>query len=95
MQPIDQVALESRLVHLEESLRSGFAGVHGRLDTLNGQVGRNTSWRIEHQQAHAVDAGRVEERARLRRGDWAILTGLLGAAGVVSGIVFKILEAWG
>lgn len=81
MADIDPAALEGRLVTIEQSMRSGFEGVHQRLDRLNGQVARNTSWRIDHQQQHATetayDAGEAAGRIAITRRTVAIL-GVVG-----------------
>lgn len=92
---IDEVALEGRLTRMEGLIETGFDGVHERLDRLNGQVARNTSWRIDHQQQHAVLDGVDAAQSALRRRDWAIISGLLMAAGVVSGIAFEVMRGIG
>ncbi len=33
------------IVHLTKKVDEGFKGTHKRLDTLNGQVAKNTNWR--------------------------------------------------
>lgn len=87
----EEIVLEHRLTTIENLITSGFTGVNGRLDVLNGQVKRNTDWRTDHTQLHAVADGVLAARTTLRRKDWAIISGLLAAAGTVSGIVFGVV----
>lgn len=90
---VDEVALERRLTQMEGTITSGFTGVHERLDRLNGQVGRNTSWRIDHAQDHAVEDGIDGAQETNSKAFWARMTALFAMAGALSGIVFSLIEA--
>ena len=76
---------------MESAIDAGFRGVNSRLDVLNGQVARNSEYRVDHSQAHAVSDSVTDATSALRRGDWARFTALIGIIVTLSGVVFKII----
>lgn len=85
------MALEGRLVAIEQGQQSGFRGVHERLDRLNGQVGRNTTWRISHTQTHAEDDAADGVRASVRKRDIALVG---GGIGLLAPLVSAAAQMW-
>lgn len=94
MTNIDPVSLEHRLTSMEAHIDAGFGGIITRLDTLNGQVAVNTAVRVSHAQEHAIADATRRATIALRRRDWALLAGLLGAVEVLLGIAAKIMGYW-
>ena len=77
VEDFDSVAIEHRLTNLENICASGFLGTNGRLDTINGSIGRHEEW-IQEQRIKAAEArGFIEGRAALRKRDLAIVGGIV------------------
>ena len=81
---------QERLARVEWKIETGFQGVHGRLDVLNGQVATNSKFRQEHEVQHARADGRSEGQTALRGSAYIWIGLLCSVASVVGGLVAQV-----
>lgn len=83
---------QERLARVEWKLETGFQGVHSRLDTLNGQVGRTTKWVQEHDVSHARSEGEHDGQKALRGSAYAAIGLLCAIASTAGALIGQALR---